>query len=117
MIYFKHFTSLQWFGFGSILSMLFMLLTLLSDSPAPVPILIMNAVLVVFALLFIEWPSSNGFKSQTGKRASSTTIAFDKNDRTILNPVEGKSVDEIIQWFQQVIDVEFNSHNYSLAMS
>jgi len=116
MIHFKHFTSLQWFGFASVLSMFFMLLTLLTDRPAPVVILITNAVLALFALLFIEWPSKDGFKSAKVQPALGTTIDFsNSSSRFALNPVEGKSVEEIILWFQQVVDVEFNSQNYSLA--
>lgn len=117
MIHFKHFTSLQWFGFASVLSMLFMLLTLLTDSPAPVIILITNGILALFALLFIEWPSKDGFKSANVKSELGSIIEFDKTKAISLNPVEGKSVEEIIQWFQQVVDVEFNSHNYNRAKS
>lgn len=115
MIHFKHFTSLQWIGFISVLSMFFMFLTLFSDHPAPVFILITNAILALFALLFIEWPSKDGFKTEEGKRAVGAILNFDTNQVTRLNPIEGKNVEEIIEWFQLVIDVEFNSQNYSLA--
>lgn len=64
---FKHFTSLQWCGVFSFISLIGMLISIFVYDIKPTGwllALISNVVLVVFAILFISWPGKHGFQSR-----------------------------------------------------
>lgn len=68
MFNFKHFTSLQWFGLGLIFNCILVMLSyFIADQPAPWFITAISVLLALFSVLFIEWPSKNGFKSDVKK--------------------------------------------------
>jgi|GEM_PF-1909987 len=67
MFNFKHFTSLQWFGFGCIINCLLIILSYFTSEPAPWFVTVISVLLAAFSIVFIAWPSKDGFKSQVKK--------------------------------------------------
>lgn len=109
MIHFKHFTSLQWFGFILILSFVLMILSLFTNEPAPLFFIFVNGLGALFSFLLIRWPSKGGYPVPMPGVILNDANASDFR----FNPVGGKSAEEILLWFQQIAEVELNAHQFS----
>lgn len=124
MFNFKHFKSLQWFGFLSILSLVgLLILKIFTSHQVPLLVSFFNVILAGLSIVFIEWPSKDGYSSgravMAGRVMTAQGVVINPADGRYsrFNPIEGKSAEEIIYWFQKVVDVELNDTNYTLALN